>query len=271
MNVLDLPPRRRLPTETRERVRRALDTGIAAPRPRSRIPVAAAAAVVLLAVGAVLVARWAPGAHEERRPATTAPATTNPARDPVVPPLTMTLPGARTHDDLDRCGGVAAASPRAAEFAPRAAWRPEFTVMTPGGARVTAFWGKDGKPAFCEVTGTTATVSDPTAGGTPVAATPDGLKPAAVLAVYLSPTGVLAGVAQGVHALEFSLLHGLELQPVGAPAFRQGLFAVNLGELRPGDSVDVIGRNSQGMSVVSGMVPYDPAIVPPPGASGPVG
>jgi hypothetical protein len=183
----------------------------------------------------------------------------------------MTMPDARTSGDLDRCAAVALASTRAGEFATRAEWRPEFTATAPDGARITAFLGAGGRPAFCEVTTTTATVSDPAAQPIPLATTPTNLSPAAVFAVYLSPTGLLAGYAEGVAGLEFTAVRGAEPEPVSMPAFRDGMFVVNLGEFRIGDSVDVIGRSSQGLSVVSGSLAYSPPHLPPPGVTGPIG
>ncbi|GAB1512906.1 hypothetical protein [Actinophytocola sp. KF-1] len=258
MNALDLPPRRQLPGETRDRIRRSIDTGLAAPRRRLRAPLAAAAAVTVLALGAVAVATWAPGTDRPAAP-----------NDPAAP-ITMTLPDRRTQEDLDHCADVAAASTRAGEFAPRAEWLPKFTATTRDGTRITAFVGKSGDPAFCEVTDTTATVSDPGAGWATIAVTPDYMPPASVYAVYLSPSGVLAGIAHGVDALEFSVLRDLDIVPVTTPAFRDGMFVVPLGEFGDGDVVDVIGRDSQGMRVVSGNLAHDPEELPPPGLTGPI-
>ena len=271
MNALDLPPRRPLPRETRDRIRRTVDAGTTTARARSRAPIAVAACVAALALGAVVVAQWAPGDREDRSPAATRPSTTVLPDGAVIPPVTMDLPDARTQEDLDRCGDVVAASPRADEFTPRSSWRPSFTTTAPDGARITAFRGGGGKPGFCEVTGTTAAVSDPTAEWTPIAVAPEGLKPASVFAVYYSPTGVLAGVAEDVDALEFTSVVGTDIQSIGTPAFREGLFVVNLGGLAPGRRVNVIGRNNQGMAVVDGWTYNDPDDVPLAGAHGPVG
>lgn len=276
MNALDLPPRRPLPRETRDRIRRSVDTGIAGPGRRSRAPLAAAAAVAVLALGAVVVARWAPGPSPEH-PAATPPPTPAPNSAPTLapspaPPVTMALPGTRTYEDLDHCADVVVASPRTSEFAPRAEWRPVFTATAPDGARITAFSAEDGTPAFCEVTATTATVSDPTAEWGPVAVTPEHLSPASVHGVYLSPTGLLAGVAAGADALEFSIVRPagrrMAILPVGTPAVRDGLFVVNLGECGADDHVNVVGRDREGMAVVRGMVSC--IAFPPAGATGPL-
>jgi hypothetical protein len=258
MNALDLPPRRPLPRETRDRIRRSVGTGIAVAPRRTRIPLAAAAAVVLLAAGAVMVANWAPSGDRDEWP----PA----AGDSV----TMALPDARTDEDLDRCADVATASPRADEFAPRSEWSPRFTATAPDGARITAFVGKNRAAAFCEVTTTTATVSDPTGGWVVLADTPTGMRPASAHAVYLSTTGVLAGTTD-VEALEFSLVRGTKIVPAGVPALRDGMFVVDLGEFDAGDSLSVIGRDSLGLSVVSGMLALTPQSLPAPGVTGPIG
>ena len=267
MNTLDLPPRRPLPRESRDRIRRSVDTGIAVAPRRTRTPLAAAAAVVLLAVGVVVGARWAADTQGDPPPG----ATTTTSTPAMLQPVTMDLPDNRTQQDLDICADTVAASPRAGEFAPRGWWRPKFTATAPDGVRVTAFLGVEDKPAFCEVTATTATVSDPAADPVPLALTPTNMSPAAVFAVYLSPTGLLAGYAEGVDALEFSAVRGTEIEPVSVPAFRDGMFVVNLGAFRIGDSVDVIGRSSQGLPVVSGSLAYSPPHLPPAGVTGPTG
>ncbi len=263
MNALDLPPRRTLPDETRDRIRRSIDTGIGAARRRFRAPLAAAAAVVLLAAGAVVLVRWAPDGEDGQPPAATAPGR------PVVPPVTMVLPDERTGEELDHCADVVATSPRAAEFGPRSGWRPKFTATAPDGARITAFLGGGVTPTFCEVTATTATVTDPTGGWTVLGDTPMSTHPASVLAVYLSPTGVLTGVVNGVDALEFSVARDLKPVPVSVPAVRDGLFVVNLGRCGADEYVNVIGRDSKGLSVVTGMVSC--TAFAPPAATGPIG
>ncbi len=263
MNALDLPPRRTLPDETRDRIRRSIDTGIGAARRRFRAPLAAAAAVALLAVGAVVVARWAPEGVDTPSPAATAPDRS------VAQPVTTGLPDRRTGEDLDHCADVVATSPRATDFRPRSEWRPKFTATAPDGARITAFLGGGVTPTFCEVTATTATVTDPTGGWIVLGDMPSGTHPASIHAGYLSPAGVLVGVANGVDGLEFSIVRDRKPVPVGVPAFRDGLFVVNLGECGTDEYVNVVGRNSRGLSVVTGMVSC--TAFPPPAATGPIG
>jgi hypothetical protein len=112
-------------------------------------------------------------------------------------------------------------------------------------------------------------VTDPTSGWTILGDTPMSTHPASVLGVYLSPTGVLTGVAHDVDALEFSVVRDLKTVPVSVPAMRDGLFVVNLGRCGADEYVNVIGRDSNGLSVVTGMVSC--TAFAPPAASGPVG
>ena len=259
MNALDLPPRRPLPRETRDRIRRSVDAGLEPPHCGLRAPLAAAAAVAVLALGAIVVARSGP------EPPPDPPAATRLTTGPV-PPVTMVPPDARTQADLDHCADVVAASQRADEFAPRAQWRPVFTATAPGDVRVSAFVDEGGRPAFCEVTATTATVSDPNPEFAPIAVTPQRPNAASVFGLYFSSAGVLAGIAHGVDALEFSVVRDLKPVPVGVPALRDGLFAVNLGECGADEYVNVVGRDSRGQSVVTGMVSC--IAFPPPGPTG---
>src|SRR5690349_19054301 len=101
MNTLDLPPRRPLPRETRDRMRRTVDAGTLGPPRRSRAPMAAAAAVVLGAAVAFITT----SVTRDEQPVATPPDTE--FRTP-----TMAMAGGHTAEDLDRCAEVAAASPR---------------------------------------------------------------------------------------------------------------------------------------------------------------
>jgi hypothetical protein len=256
MNTLDLPPRRPLPRETRDRMRRTVDTGTMGPPRRSRAPMAAAAAVVLGAA----VAFVATSVTRDDDPVATPP-----GAEFQTP--TVALAGGHTEEDLDRCAEVAAASPRAADFAPRVQWHPRFTTDLPDGTRVTAFVNRDRTPSFCQVTADAATISDPKA--TPVLiATSATRRPASVEGVFLSPTGVLAGVSDGVTALEFSIVRDGDIVPLGVPTLRQGLFVVDLGAFDAKDAVQVVGRNSQGQAVVGGMLSLAPADRPAVGVTG---
>jgi hypothetical protein len=260
MNTLDLPPRRPLPRETRDRMRRTIDTGTMGPPRRSRAPLAAAAAAAVV-LGAA-VAFVSTSVTRDDQPVATPPDTEFQAP-------TMAMAGSHTEEDLDRCADVATASPRAADFAPRRQWHPRFTAALPGGTRVTAFVSAGGTPSFCEVTVTTATVSDPKADWVPMAGTSAAERPASVEGVFLSPAGALAGVADGVTALEFSIVRdGGRVVPLAVPTLRQGLFVVDLGAYRDKDAVQVVGRNSQGLSVVEGWLDLSPADRPAPGVTG---
>ncbi len=272
MNDLELPPRRSLPPEVRARIRGVTDSGRAEPprqESRYRGPLAVAAGVAVLAAGAVVLGQSVNGTPEDFRPGTTPPTTT--AVPVQGPELTVTEPDATTTEDLDRCGAAAAASPRADEFAPRAAWEPVFTA-TDDVVRVVAFREYGGKPGFCEVTETTATVSDPSAETMPLgidlAQTPTG----DLYALYVSPTGMIAGVAQNVDSVEFGVTspdpaRGVTVRMTSPSVLRDELFVVNLGALGPYSRIDVTTNDLDGENSARGEWTYDPDEVRPIGAT----
>lgn len=266
MNALDLPPRRELPPRTRDRIRRAIHTGVTAPPPRSRTPITVAAAVTLLAVFGVVGALVAPHSKESLDPGPLVP-----RHDKLIEPVEMMSPDATTDQDLDDCGAVLAESGREDEFAPRQDWQPKYTVTAPDAVRITALRDRSDTPSFCEVGTTTATMSAPATDGVPIAVTSGGTSLASVSAVYLSPDGVLAGIADGVATLTFEVLDGTHVVAVGGPALRDGLFVVNLGELRAGQVVEVIAYDVNGVPVASGTTEFVPPNLPPAGVTGPVG
>ncbi|MFB9683054.1 hypothetical protein [Amycolatopsis plumensis] len=139
-----LPPRRELPDDVRDRLRAGLHEGMAKRRP-SRVWYAAAAAVLVLAVGAVVVTR------QLRQPADVPPAVPN----------GLKLDGALAKTALDRCWAAVQAEGKTGRVAPREDWVPLFTDELGGDAVVAATAA--GKPMFCETTGTTVTLSDPAA------------------------------------------------------------------------------------------------------------
>lgn len=257
MNTLDLPPRRPLPRETRDRMRRTVDTGTMGPPRRSRAPMAAAAAVVLGAAAAFYATSVT---HDD------VPAATPPGAE--FQPPAVAMAGGHTEEDLDRCADVAMVTTRAADFAPRRLWQPRFTTTLPGDTRVTAFVDRSGTPSFCQVTPEAATVSDPKAAPVPLAGTSDGRRSTAVDAVFLSPTGVLAGVVDGATALEFFIVRDNKPVPLPVPTVRGGLFVADLGEFRDTDVLEVVGRDSRGMSVVSGSLSLAAADRPAAGLTG---
>ncbi len=142
-----LPPRRELPDDVRARLRAEVRLGITRPRRTRHIWYAAAAAVLVLAVGAVVVTR------QLRQPADVPPAVTG----------GLTLDAKLATSSLDRCWAAVQAAGKTDRVPPRADWVPLFTEELGGDAVVAATAA--GKPMFCETTGTTVTLSDP--GATP--------------------------------------------------------------------------------------------------------
>jgi hypothetical protein len=251
MNDLDLPPRRTLPPEVRDRIRTRIDVETP-PATRRRAPLAVAAGVALLIAGIVAVQ-----------------STTGPPDAPRSgsQELSVVTPDSRTSEDLDRCADVATASPRAEEFAPRAEWLPVFTA-TLGDTRIVAFRTNGAEPMFCELTADTITVSDPDA--VPMAIAEGRGGTTLIYALYLSPAGLVAGVAKDVSGLEcWMITSDLDMRAVESPILRDELFVMDVSALDPGDRVEVLGRDSAGIGVANGWFTYDPAEVRPVGATGP--
>jgi len=301
MNDLDLPARRTLSPEARDRIRTRMN--VETPQSRYKAPLSVAAAVALLVAGTVIIGQSTTGTPDDYRAGTTPrPATaTVPDSDPLpsatapdsAPVLTVTQPNGQSGEDLDHCWDAVQASSRAGEFAPRSAWQPMFTVTrsgpvgTSGVERVTAFRENGGKPGFCEIyqvrgpgssTSWNATVSDPSA--EPISLATGG--GADIHAVFFSH-GLLAGVAQGVGSVKFdtTIPHpdtGAPIHNTAPPIVQDGLFVVEVGGLSPAtavagghpdasSSVAVTGLDSNGNVVTSGEWPYDPAKDPLTGPS----
>jgi hypothetical protein len=149
----NLPPRRELPPEARERIRLRFRAGLDQPE-RHRRPVwLAAAAVVLLAAGAVF-------ATGVLRDGSSGPASAPPAGGAQ---LDLRLAA----ESLDRCW--AAAKSGGATVADRQDWTPQFTVQHGDAVVVAAMVGD--RPFFCEATLTSVTVSNPAAAPVPVPGT----------------------------------------------------------------------------------------------------
>jgi hypothetical protein len=164
-----LPPRRALPDDVRDRLRAGVRQGIARPRRTRHIWYAAAAAVLVLAVGAVVVTR------QLRQPAEVPPAVTG----------GLKLDAKLATSSLDRCWAAVQAAGKTDRVPPRADWVPLFTEEQGEDAVVVATAA--GKPMFCETTGTTVTLSDP--GATPAYA------PGSRSGLLLhSATGLVGGV-----------------------------------------------------------------------------
>ena len=270
MNDLDLPPRRTLPSEVRDRIRtRVTPTAPPSWAVRHRAPLSVAAAVAVVAAGAVIIGQSVAGTPDDFRagevPPTSVTAPPSTYEVQPIPAVDPIPPNAQTTEDLDHCGAVMEASPRAGEFAPRSSWEPVYTVVR-GPVRITAFREYGGKPAFCEIDGPTATVSDPSA--EPISlAMDDGID---IYALYVGPSGLVAGVAQGVSYLEFGVVNidpsnGAHAHAKATPAFQDELFVVDVGGLGRGSKIIVRGK---GDAKISGEWAYDPAKVRPVGATG---
>jgi hypothetical protein len=169
------PPRREMPAEVRDRLRRKLWRDLYAPaRFRFKAPLAVAAAVALLVAGAVLVARAVPTSPEElvahQPPPSTAAAAAVPL-DAVA--------------ELDRCYAAVQTAGMAASYPDRPEWTPSFSTEAGGVAVVAA--QADGKPLFCESTLTSVTISDLTAA-------PAFAAGSATSALFATSNGTVAGV-----------------------------------------------------------------------------
>ncbi|HET9139723.1 hypothetical protein [Actinophytocola sp.] len=177
---LDLPPRRKLPADVRDRIRATVLTGVGRRRSwpdRARPPLAAAASVAVLATGAVIVMQsvtgWPGGG----------PAPVPPTSSALVPPPLDPVAAAA---NLDRCWTALQQAGKAASAPPRESWTPVFEVSN-FGRTVTAARAA-GKPLFCETTRTTVTVTDPNA-------QPRHARGSTTAAMLVSADGGLGGVA----------------------------------------------------------------------------
>ncbi|HEV2782446.1 MAG TPA: hypothetical protein VGX25_23890 [Actinophytocola sp.] len=286
---LDLPPRRELPFEVLTRMRARVLAGLTEP-PAGRLvnlraPLAAAAGVAVLAAGAAIVAQSTAGSGEGDGVLATPPTTSRSSiprrptssRPPGVAPTPLPIPPldqARAAEDLDRCAAVAAASPRAHEFAPRQAWQPVYAVEL-NGHRITAYREGGGRPMFCDTTATTATVSDPSAEPmTMIGRPPGGSTVVDLYGLYLSPAGVLAGVLQGAARLDcevgtlVSSTGGFEFQGRTERASVQGIqFVVHVGTLKDGDEIVSTVYDANGTPLSSGGFRFERARVRPVGAT----
>jgi len=249
MNDLDLPPRRTLPPEVRERIRTKLH--VERPRSRYRAPLTVAASVVVVVAGIVALHPVA----GPKRPGTTRAAAA----------LTLSTSDRHTSSDLGACGYVAATSVRYRDF-PRWVPEPVFTA-TRGDVRIVAFRAEDGKAGFCEVRGNRVIISDPVAAPMPIAHTSDGH--VRIEGLYVTQSGLLAGTATGAAALEcWVVTRDYKMRSSPPPVMRDGLFVMDVGTLAVGDRVEVQARNKAGTALTSGLLTYDPATNRPIGATG---
>ncbi|TVT38146.1 hypothetical protein FNH05_24475 [Amycolatopsis rhizosphaerae] len=159
---LSLPPRRELPPEVRARLRADVSAGLADRPKRGRV-MAVAAAVALLAGGAVAATQLTRPSHD------VSAASDGGGGAPSTP--------------LDRCWAAVQKAGKTAAVPDRSKWVTTFTAAE--GDDVVEAFTAGGKPMFCETTATTATVSNPDA-------RTDGDK---TRLLFSTSTGLVAGVA----------------------------------------------------------------------------
>ncbi|MEV6645519.1 hypothetical protein [Amycolatopsis sp. NPDC051371] len=176
-----LPPRRALPEDVRDRLRAEVRAGIGKPRRPRQVWYVAAAAVVVLAAGAVVATQVI------RQPV----ATPGPPPDPGDH---LTLDAKVATAALDRCWAAVETAGKTDRVPPREEWVPLFTEVL-GPESVVAATAA-GKPMFCDTTETTVTLSDPAATPAYAPGTRTGL-------LLQSPTGVVAGVVDPRAATAF--------------------------------------------------------------------
>ncbi|MGW3998918.1 hypothetical protein ACWEF6_35960 [Amycolatopsis sp. NPDC004772] len=172
---LGLPLRRKLPDDVRARLREEVRRGMGKRRPARVRYVAAAAAVVALAAGAIVATQ----VFRHQPVAEPGP----PAPPDVFNPLT--LDAAVATSSLDRCWAAVQAAGKTGRVPPRQNWVPVFTEVFQTDSVVAAT--ADGKPMFCETTETTVTLSDPAATPAYTPGTRTGL-------LLHSATGMVGGI-----------------------------------------------------------------------------
>jgi hypothetical protein len=245
MNDLDLPSRKALPPEVRDRIRGVTDSGAAESpsRHRYRGPLAVAAGVAVLAAGAVMVTQSTgrDSVGVGSTPTSSSQSSQSPPDVYVAPPPTVV-----SADDpvvtaaLDRCGAAVEASPRAFEFPPRSAWQPVYGVEM-NGQFVVPYREYGGKPGVCATTATTATVSDPSHEPMDLGQPDDRAgQPSYTYSglLYLPETGVLAGFAQGVETMAVTVddPSGVRIR-IPAQTLADELFVVGVGTLADGERI----------------------------------
>ncbi|MGK3205332.1 hypothetical protein [Amycolatopsis sp. MEPSY49] len=177
---LGLPPRRALPDDVRDRLRAEVRAGIGKPRRAKHVWYAAAAAVLVLAAGAVVATQTF-----RQQPV---------AGPPPDPGNRLTLDPKVATAALDRCWAAVQAAGKTDRVPPRGEWVPLFTEVLEADAVVAATAA--GKPMFCETTETTVTLSDPAATPAYAPGTRTGL-------LLHSPTGTVAGIVDSGPAPAF--------------------------------------------------------------------
>ncbi|MGW4483694.1 hypothetical protein ACWEOE_07615 [Amycolatopsis sp. NPDC004368] len=168
----NLPPRRELPPEVRDRIRYRVNVGLVAEKKSRRPMWLAAAAVVVLAAGAVFATGVLRDGDGDRNHAPLAPAAP-----------TTASPG-ELQDAVDRCWN--AAKTRGYRLALPRDWQLKIIFKHKDTLFLAAMIGD--KPLFCETTLTSVTVSDPAAKPVPVPRTQSTV-------LLRTVDGVVAGMA----------------------------------------------------------------------------
>ncbi|TDV48998.1 hypothetical protein [Actinophytocola oryzae] len=261
MNDLDLPPRRTMPPEVRHRVRMRMDQSADTPS-RNRKPLAVAAAVAVLAAGAVMVTQSAAPDDSNSRAGQSNPTDTSasgPARTSAgEKPLTT------PDEDLDNCAHVVAASPLAGAYPPRNTWVYKSVFGLSEYEIGIVMFEAAGHTMFCVLDDGTATVSPPTNPRVTFVSTDT----QAVYGVYMFPDGIIVGVAENLDGVSLEyVIEGTSLGPM-PPIHRGVFFAGPFPDLHDGDQVQMNGRDAAGNLVVTGEWTYDPAQLHEQGASG---
>jgi hypothetical protein len=202
------PPRREMPPEVRDRLRRRLWRELDVPGKarfdRARMSVAAGIGVIVITACAVIFAQTVPAATQEAMH----PTAQHPAVDRLVTADQETA-------ELDRCFQAASSSGHL--VADRPQWTVAFTKET-AGVSVTAARA-DGKPLFCESTLTSVTISDP-------AAQPAYAMGSATGALFATTNGTIAGVVDPAwQRFEMRATNGISFV-ISEPETSDGLFVM---------------------------------------------
>jgi hypothetical protein len=258
VNDLDLPPRRSLPVERKARIRAKVMEDSTSVTRRWVAPVSIAAGFAVVVMGAALMmtpsGETIPPAGEVQVSATRLPQA-----------LRNTDVSA---EDLDRCAAAAAASPRANHFAARKDWVPTYAVEIDG-HRITAYKEHGARPMFCDVTGKSVAVSDPSEEPMSLGRVMQVGESWAhdYYALYMSPSWVLTGVAQRVSKMDFEVT-GTSGSRIVSAIVEQEQFVVHLGQLADGDKITTIAYDADGKTRGTSMITFDSKKLRAPGAAG---
>ncbi|MCE7005555.1 hypothetical protein LWC34_22405 [Kibdelosporangium philippinense] len=160
MSHIDLPPYGPIPDDVRDRIRRKVQRRIR--KPRYRTPVGVAAAVTLLAAGALVITDKPDGPVE----------------------LAMPTPESVA---MDRCWAAIQKSGETGRYPHRDQWRVAVTHASVNSPVTVVGITSDAPPFFCQTTETTVTVSAPTT-------EPRYAKGTKTAALLFDANGIVAGV-----------------------------------------------------------------------------